>query len=56
MRNFSYDLIGDIAVFKFSEDKNFSLSKKNIISKAFLKEHKNVRGVFEKVGKIGGRL
>ena len=56
MRDYSYDLIGDIVVFKFSEDKKFSLVAKKKISVRFLKGHKNVQGVFEKVGKISGRL
>lgn len=49
-----YDLIGNIAIVKFGREEKMRDKKKWAI--VFLKEHKNVRTIVEKVGKFKGRL
>jgi len=48
------DIVGNIAILKF--DRDVSVSKKKKVAEDFLKEHKSVRTVLEKVGKFSGRL
>lgn len=49
-----YDLVGNIAIVKFSRDD--SKKKKLLIAKKLMKENKQVRTVLEKAGKFSGRL
>jgi len=50
----TYDLIGNIAIFKFPEKTREKEKKKEALN--FLKEHKNIKTVLEKAGKVKGRL
>ncbi len=50
----SYDLLGNIAIVKFSPGAKAGEKKK--FAEDFLKKHKSVRTVLEKVGKFKGRL
>lgn len=50
----SYDILGNIAIVKFSPDTKQGIKKK--FASDFLKKHKSVRTVLEKVGKFKGRL
>jgi tRNA (guanine37-N1)-methyltransferase len=49
-----YDVMGNIAIIKFDRDMPNSAKKKFAIN--YLKEHKSVTTVLEKVGKFSGRL
>src|SRR3989344_3307227 len=49
-----YDIIGNIAIVKFSRGEKISSKKK--LAEKLLKEHKNVRTVLVKSGKFSGRL
>ncbi len=48
------DIIGDIAILKFPFD--MKAKEKEKIGKRFLKEHKNIKTILEKVERIKGRL
>lgn len=50
----TYDLLGNIAVVKFSP--GTSITEKKKFANNFLKHHKSVRTILEKVGKFKGRL
>lgn len=50
----SYDVLGNIAVVKF--DRSVKVAAKKKFAGKFLREHKGVRTVVEKVGKFSGRL
>ncbi|MFZ5955171.1 MAG: class I SAM-dependent methyltransferase [Nanoarchaeota archaeon] len=54
MKMVPFDIIGDIAILKFSEGTN--LNEKKIIAQDFLKEFKNIKTILEKSEKIKGRL
>ncbi|MDP4039964.1 MAG: hypothetical protein Q8P57_05295 [Candidatus Pacearchaeota archaeon] len=49
-----YDILGNIALLKFNREASVSVKKKFALS--YLKNHKNVSTVLEKVGKFSGRL
>ncbi|MSS74235.1 hypothetical protein EXS72_01190 [Candidatus Pacearchaeota archaeon] len=49
-----FDVVGNIAIIKF--DRDVSLRDKKKFSVKYLKEHKGVTTVLEKVGKFSGRL
>ena len=49
-----YDILGNIVVFKF--DREMKIKDKRKIAEKFLKEHKSVRTVLDKVSGFSGRL
>jgi len=49
-----YDVLGNVVIIKF--DKSEKLKDKKRIAEKFLKSHKSVSTVLEKVGKFSGRL
>jgi len=49
----SYDVIGSIAILKFNGEKR---KEKKKIANKLIKERKNIESVYEKTGKIKGRL
>lgn len=50
----NYDVVGNIVIVKFPRDEKVSVKKK--WGERFLKEHKSVTTVVEKIGKFKGRL
>ena len=50
----NYDIVGNICIVKF--DKDVKSREKKKFALKFLKEHKNVRTVLEKIDKFSGRL
>ena len=50
----TYDVLGNIAIIKFDEDKKTEEKKR--IAQTILERHKNIRTVLEKLGKVSGRL
>ena len=54
MRKFSQDVLGSIAILKFPE--KTLLNKKKKLAKEFLRKNNQIKGVFEKAGKLKGRL
>jgi len=52
----SFDVLGNIAIVKFPESPKFSEKDKKKFSEKILKEHKSIRTVLEKSGKVRGRL
>lgn len=50
----TYDLIGDIAIFKFPDKTREKEKKKEALS--FMKEHRNIKTVLEKADRVKGRL
>ncbi len=54
MRNFSFDIIGDIAVLKFPEGTRVGEKKKS--AKRFLEGRRNIQTVLEKSDRVKGRL
>lgn len=50
----TYDTIGNIAIIKFDEEKKISEKKK--FAQKILENHKNIKTVLEKLGKVQGRL
>src|SRR3989344_9414670 len=49
-----YDVVGNIAIIKF--DRTASVSSKKKFASVYLKKHKSVSTVVEKIGKFSGRL
>ncbi len=54
LKSIGYDVMGNIAVIKFSDD--WSASKRKKFANDFLEKHSSVKTVLEKTGKFKGRL